>query len=170
MSFICPCRNKNQPKAIYPKGTSHHYLGLGIRSQGFGFSQCSTRQLPSPGVAVSRVWREGHERLGPSHVLILLVLGTPKEPQNITRLRFAYPLRCRAYWIEYLRLLLLMCSYCGVEVTESSTNKVRTLSRRCLRYTNVYCYCLYSVYWWWWLLFVFAETKNIFVDILDLVH
>jgi hypothetical protein len=24
MSFICSCRNKNQPKAIYPKGTSHH--------------------------------------------------------------------------------------------------------------------------------------------------
>ena len=24
---------------------------------------------------------------------------------------------------EYLRLLLLMCSHCGVEVTESSTNK-----------------------------------------------
>jgi hypothetical protein len=24
MSFICPCRNKNQPEAIYPKGTSHH--------------------------------------------------------------------------------------------------------------------------------------------------
>jgi hypothetical protein len=22
MSFICSCRNKNQPKAIYPKGTS----------------------------------------------------------------------------------------------------------------------------------------------------
>jgi hypothetical protein len=24
MSFICSCRNKNQPKVIYPKGTSHH--------------------------------------------------------------------------------------------------------------------------------------------------
>jgi hypothetical protein len=24
MSFICSCRNKNEPKAIYPKGTSHH--------------------------------------------------------------------------------------------------------------------------------------------------
>jgi hypothetical protein len=24
MSFICPCRNKNQPKVIYPKGTSQH--------------------------------------------------------------------------------------------------------------------------------------------------
>jgi hypothetical protein len=24
MSFICSCRNKNQPKTIYPKGTSHH--------------------------------------------------------------------------------------------------------------------------------------------------
>jgi hypothetical protein len=24
MSFIWSCRNKNQPKAIYPKGTSHH--------------------------------------------------------------------------------------------------------------------------------------------------
>ncbi len=24
MSFICSCRNKNQPNAIYPKGTSHH--------------------------------------------------------------------------------------------------------------------------------------------------
>jgi hypothetical protein len=24
MSFICSCRNKNQPKAMYPKGTSHH--------------------------------------------------------------------------------------------------------------------------------------------------
>ena len=24
MSFICSCRNKNQPKAIYPKGTSHN--------------------------------------------------------------------------------------------------------------------------------------------------
>jgi hypothetical protein len=24
MYFICSCRNKNQPKAIYPKGTSHH--------------------------------------------------------------------------------------------------------------------------------------------------
>jgi hypothetical protein len=24
MSFICSCRNKNQLKAIYPKGTSHH--------------------------------------------------------------------------------------------------------------------------------------------------
>jgi hypothetical protein len=24
MPFICSCRNKNQPKAIYPKGTSHH--------------------------------------------------------------------------------------------------------------------------------------------------
>ena len=24
MSFICSCRNKNQPKDIYPKGTSHH--------------------------------------------------------------------------------------------------------------------------------------------------
>jgi hypothetical protein len=24
MSFICSCRNENQPKAIYPKGTSHH--------------------------------------------------------------------------------------------------------------------------------------------------
>jgi hypothetical protein len=23
MSFICSCRNKNQPKAIYPNGTSH---------------------------------------------------------------------------------------------------------------------------------------------------
>jgi len=22
--FYCSCRNKNQPKAIYPKGTSHH--------------------------------------------------------------------------------------------------------------------------------------------------
>jgi hypothetical protein len=24
MSFFCSCRNKNQPKDIYPKGTSHH--------------------------------------------------------------------------------------------------------------------------------------------------
>jgi hypothetical protein len=24
MSFICSCRNKNQPKVIYPKGTSYH--------------------------------------------------------------------------------------------------------------------------------------------------
>jgi hypothetical protein len=24
MSFTCSCRNKNEPKAIYPKGTSHH--------------------------------------------------------------------------------------------------------------------------------------------------
>jgi hypothetical protein len=24
MSFICSCRNKNEPKAIYPKGTSNH--------------------------------------------------------------------------------------------------------------------------------------------------
>jgi hypothetical protein len=24
MSLICSCRNKNQPKDIYPKGTSHH--------------------------------------------------------------------------------------------------------------------------------------------------
>jgi hypothetical protein len=24
MSFICSCRNKNQPTAIYPKDTSHH--------------------------------------------------------------------------------------------------------------------------------------------------
>ena len=24
MSFICSCRNKNQPKAMCPKGTSHH--------------------------------------------------------------------------------------------------------------------------------------------------
>jgi hypothetical protein len=24
MSFICSCRNKNQPKDIYPKGISHH--------------------------------------------------------------------------------------------------------------------------------------------------
>ena len=24
MSFIRSCRNKNQPKDIYPKGTSHH--------------------------------------------------------------------------------------------------------------------------------------------------
>jgi hypothetical protein len=24
MSFICSCRNKNERKAIYPKGTSHH--------------------------------------------------------------------------------------------------------------------------------------------------
>jgi hypothetical protein len=24
MSFICSCRNNNHPKAIYPKGTSHH--------------------------------------------------------------------------------------------------------------------------------------------------
>ena len=24
MSFICSCRNKNQSKAIYPKGTSHN--------------------------------------------------------------------------------------------------------------------------------------------------
>jgi hypothetical protein len=24
MSFICSCKNKNQPTAIYPKGTSHH--------------------------------------------------------------------------------------------------------------------------------------------------
>jgi nicotinic acid mononucleotide adenylyltransferase len=28
MYFICSCRNKNQPKAIYPKGTSHHALGV----------------------------------------------------------------------------------------------------------------------------------------------
>jgi hypothetical protein len=33
--------------------------------------------------------------------------------------RLAYPLRCRGYWIEYLRLLLLMCSHC-------STNKQHT--------------------------------------------
>jgi hypothetical protein len=24
MSFNCSCRNKNERKAIYPKGTSHH--------------------------------------------------------------------------------------------------------------------------------------------------
>jgi hypothetical protein len=24
MSFICSCRNKNERKAIYRKGTSHH--------------------------------------------------------------------------------------------------------------------------------------------------
>jgi hypothetical protein len=24
MSFICSCRNKNQPQDMYPKGTSHH--------------------------------------------------------------------------------------------------------------------------------------------------
>jgi hypothetical protein len=24
LTFICSCRNKNQAKAIYPKGTSHH--------------------------------------------------------------------------------------------------------------------------------------------------
>jgi hypothetical protein len=24
MSFICSCRNTNERKAIYPKGTSHH--------------------------------------------------------------------------------------------------------------------------------------------------
>ena len=24
MSFTCSCKIKNQPKAIYPKGTSHH--------------------------------------------------------------------------------------------------------------------------------------------------
>jgi hypothetical protein len=24
MSFICSCRNKNQPKAIYSKGTFYH--------------------------------------------------------------------------------------------------------------------------------------------------
>jgi hypothetical protein len=24
ISFICSCRNKNQPNAKYPKGTSHH--------------------------------------------------------------------------------------------------------------------------------------------------
>jgi hypothetical protein len=32
------------------------------------------------------------------------------------------------YWIEYLRLLLLMSSHCRVEVTELSTNKQHSLS------------------------------------------
>ena len=27
--FICSCRNENQPKAIYPKGTSHHTRQFG---------------------------------------------------------------------------------------------------------------------------------------------
>ncbi len=38
-------------------------------------------------------------------------------------LRLVYALRSRGYRIEYLRLLLLMCSHCGVEVAELSTNK-----------------------------------------------
>jgi hypothetical protein len=29
MSFICSCRNKNQHKSIYPKGTSHHTIKIG---------------------------------------------------------------------------------------------------------------------------------------------
>ena len=47
--------------------------------------------------------------------------------QDMTRLRLAYPLRCRGYWIEYLRLLLLMCSHYGVEVTGLSSNKQHSL-------------------------------------------
>ena len=51
-----------------------------------------------------------------------------RHMMHISRLRLVF-LTCVpnvfltwGYWIEYLRLLLLICSYCGVEVTELSTN------------------------------------------------
>ena len=83
----------------------------------------------------------GHTRFATSSIVSFFFRNTwpPKRRWLLWRLRYifenicqiyitrpwlAYPLRCRGYWIEYLRLLLLMCSHCGVEVTESSTNRL----------------------------------------------
>ena len=46
MSFICFCRNKNQPKDIYPKGTSYHTAGAGPAA-----GRVARRSGPAPALA-----------------------------------------------------------------------------------------------------------------------
>jgi hypothetical protein len=59
MSFICSCRNKNQPKAIYPKGTSNHTrLFRGPSTNGM-------KKLDGP----SRSWPTPHTTPGQYHVM-----------------------------------------------------------------------------------------------------
>ena len=49
MSFICSCRKKNQPKAIYPKGTSHHTrLFRGPSTNGMKKKDGPSRSWPTP--------------------------------------------------------------------------------------------------------------------------
>ena len=51
MSFICSCRNKNQPKAIYPQGTFHHTRLFG----GPGTNDMKSRMVPAaPGLLMCR--------------------------------------------------------------------------------------------------------------------
>ena len=49
MSFIYSCRNKNQPKATYPKGTSHHTrLFRGPSTNGMKKQDGPSRSWPTP--------------------------------------------------------------------------------------------------------------------------
>jgi len=80
MSFICFCRNKNQPKVIYRKGTSHHtrlFTGSSTNDMKKYYHMQRYKNIIILEQMKILILKEHHKRM--KHVLILTMMENMKK-------------------------------------------------------------------------------------------